>query len=213
MIPKVLHQLWIGPRAAPARWMRTWQQMDPDLTYRLWDDRSVDTFGLRNLETYRRFYEAGMFDGAADVARIEILQRFGGVYADADSIALRPLGDARFMQAGFFAAREPNEDHPDLVSNAFMGAIADHPILTSYVAALADVKHLRPFRASGPLALTEIVRSHQGADVSILPAWTFFPTSLSGDVQRGGRPFARHFWSTTAERWGEEHAVPYPSGG
>lgn len=210
MIPKSLHQIWIGTRPAPLVWTETWRRMNPDFTYRLWDDEAIESFGLRNGAVYRRFLDAGLNDGAADVARAEILHVCGGVYADADSVALRPLGDAPFMGAGFFAQREPTNEHPDLITNAFMGAIRGHTVLARYIEVLSRVRTLRPFRVSGPLALTEVLTGHVDADVMILPAWTFFTRSLVGDQQQGGGSYAQHFWSTTAERWGRETAIPYP---
>ncbi|MGZ8651763.1 MAG: glycosyltransferase family 32 protein [Actinomycetota bacterium] len=212
MIPKLLHQIWLGPRAAPLEWTETWCEANPDFTYRLWGEDALDDLGLRNEDVYRRYLEAGLYDGAADVARIEILHRIGGVYADADSVALRPLAEAPFMEAGFFAPLEPNDDHPGLITNAFMGAVADHAVLAKYVDAVSRVKSLRPmWRLTGPGALTDVLTSHEYADVMILPAWTFFATALSGGTVRGGNSYAQHFWSTTAERWGRGSVTPYPA--
>ena len=212
-IPKVLHQIWLGPRPVPVVWTRTWQELNPDFEYRLWTEDAVDGFGLRNDDVYRRFVGEGIYDGAADVARAEILLRHGGVYVDADSVALRPLGDAPFMSAGFFAQREPNDDNPDLVTNAFMGATPGHPVLARYVAVHAGIEALRPmWLVSGPGALTKVLATETGNDVMILPWDTFFTASLWGHGGPSiGEPYAEHYWSTTAERWGYERATPYPS--
>jgi mannosyltransferase OCH1-like enzyme len=112
MIPRTLHQIWIGPRPVPRRWTESWRRLHPEFEYRLWDEAAIDAFGLANLAVYRRYGEAEIYDGAADVARAEILHRFGGVYVDADSEALRPLGEAPIMNAGFFAQYEPNDSYP-----------------------------------------------------------------------------------------------------
>ena len=66
------------------------------------------------------------------------------------------------------------------------------------------------WRVSGPGALTEVLGSRASDDVMILPWWTFFSAQLRSDEEPSGEPYARHFWSTTAERWGYERAVPYP---
>lgn len=211
MIPKWLHQIWIGPRPAPDRWIDTWRQLNADFEHRLWDDAAIEALGLRNDAVYRRFVSAGIYDGAADVARVEILYRCGGVYVDADSVALRPIRDAGFMQAGFFAQHEASDKHPGLITNAFMGAVAGHGVLTRYIEAISHVVELRPmWRLTGPRALTEVLEAEREQDVMVLPAWTFFTTSLDGEEQLGGQPYARHFWSTTAERWGRTTATPYP---
>ena len=54
----------------------------------MWGEPEIETFGLKNAALYKRFLSEGIFDGAADVARAEILHRLGGVYVDADSLAL-----------------------------------------------------------------------------------------------------------------------------
>ena len=188
--------------------------MNPDFDHRVWNDDAIDTFGLHNEALYRRFFAEGIYDGAADVARIEILYRCGGVYVDADSVALRPLQDAPFMGAGFFAQYEGRSARDALITNAFMGAIAGHQVLARYIETLSHVVDLRPmWRLTGPGALTHVLETEREPDVMILPSWTFLTTSLDGEEQRGGRPYARHFWSTTAERWGHAAATPYPSPG
>jgi mannosyltransferase OCH1-like enzyme len=210
MIPHRIHQVWIGPAEAPEAWMSTWRETNPGFAYRRWDESGIDALGLVHERLYRRFLDAGLYDGAADVARVEILHRLGGIYADADSIALRPLDGAPFLDAGFVAALEPTAKHPGLVSNAFMGARARHPVLARYLAAFDRVNDLKPmWRLTGPGALTEAL-SDREPDVEILPSWTFFTTALSGDAPHGGDPYATHFWSTTAARWGTTGTTPYP---
>lgn len=211
-IPKVLHQVWIGPRPAPLAWMKTWREVNPDFSHRLWDADAIEAFGLRNRDVYLRFLAERLYDGAADVARAEILHRHGGVYADADSVALRPIGDAAFMQAGFFAQYELNESYPGLITNAFMGAVPGHDVLERYVEVLAQISELLPmWRVSGPGALSRVLTEGTSGDVTILPWWTFAATSLWGAEVPEGESYARHFWSTTAERWGHEKTTPYPT--
>jgi mannosyltransferase OCH1-like enzyme len=178
----------------------------------MWTETHIEELHLQNQALYARFLEEGIFDGAADVARVEILFRRGGIYADADSIALRALGDAEFLDADLFAVLEPGDEHPGLISNAFMGSSAENPILRDYIAAIASVKELRPmWRGTGPGALTDVIRRHEFGGVSILPAWIFFDTTLDGGEVTGGDAIGRHFWSTTAERWGRRGATPYPT--
>lgn len=211
-IPKLLHQIWLGSRPAPSRWMTTWREMNPDFVYRLWTGDDIDAFGLRNADLYGRFLEAELLDGAADVARVEILRRHGGVYADADSVALRPLQQGWFMRSSFFACEEPSDatSAPTLFSNAFLGAVPEHSLLVDYEAMVARVEELRPmWRLTGPQVLTDLLAGSRDRDVARLPSWTFFATSKGGSTVGGGEPFSRHFWSTTGERWGYGWATPY----
>lgn len=215
MIPNRLHQIWLGPRPAPIAWVETWHHLNPDFEHRLWDGPAIDGLGLENERLFRRYLAAGIYDGAADVARVEILHRSGGVYADADSVALRPLREAPFLEAGFFAQYEASQRRAHLITNAFMGATAGHSVLRRYIDRLSRVRELRPmWRLTGPGALTDVLEERSDADVMVLPPWTFFTHSPDGkELSGGGESYARHFWSTTAERWGHEGTTPYPDDG
>jgi len=40
-IPKIIHQVWIGPKPAPLKWMDTWKKFNPDWEYVLWDNKKI----------------------------------------------------------------------------------------------------------------------------------------------------------------------------
>jgi hypothetical protein len=204
--------------------MRTWREAHPQWEYTVWDDRAIKGLGLRNARLFRRLCDIGRYDGASDVARAEILLRYGGVYIDADSECLRPLDGAPFLESGFFAVKDPVieagwvivrellGDVEYLVAGGFMGAQAGHPIMRRYVEALSKVKgkQLTPtWVTTGGILLMKVIGEE--ADVELLPPWTFFDRTLEGDPVIGGEPYARHFWSSTAGR--DVHhsgAEPYP---
>ena len=195
----------------PERWMWTWRDAHPTWSYRVWRDHDVDAFGLRNAGLYARCRGEALFDAAADVARAEILLHEGGVYVDADSVCLRSLDGAGFLDAGFFAATEPDALVEDLITNAFVGARPGHPVLQRYVGALAAVEEPRPqWRRTEPLQLTAAIRAGDEPDVLILQAWTFFTSTLRGAPVPGGSSYAEHYFSSTAERADYEGGRRYP---
>jgi hypothetical protein len=49
--------------------------MNPEFEYLMWGQPDIAEFGLRNAALFDRFISEGIFDGAADVARAEILYR------------------------------------------------------------------------------------------------------------------------------------------
>src|SRR5678816_3533579 len=97
MVPRSLHQIWLGPRPVPVNWTEQWHIKHPRWKYRLWREADIARLGLRNQAAYDLYMEAGTWYGAADVARVEILHRFGGVYLDADSEPTRSWEGAPFM--------------------------------------------------------------------------------------------------------------------
>ena len=36
MIPKIIHQIWLGPLPPPQRWLDSWRDHHPDWDYHLW---------------------------------------------------------------------------------------------------------------------------------------------------------------------------------
>ena len=93
-IPKIIHQIWLGPRTRPQFWMDTWKidylNNYPDWEYRLWTEKEVKELTLVNKKFYNRLAKNNKrydkFAGMADILRYEILYQFGGVFIDADSI-------------------------------------------------------------------------------------------------------------------------------
>lgn len=89
-IPKIIHQIWIGDKAAPPKkwldtWSRTFMSQNPGYVYVLWRDDDLKHLKMHN----RALYDAEpTLPGKADVARYEILYRYGGVYVDADIVWL-----------------------------------------------------------------------------------------------------------------------------
>ncbi|CAM9165965.1 unnamed protein product, partial [Heterosigma akashiwo] len=99
-IPKILHHIWLGGQL-PERFqifVNTWKEKHPIVDIKqtitththtqhpgwefiFWDDSAVESFGLENARAYN---QAENFGEKSDIARYEILNRFGGVYIDTD---------------------------------------------------------------------------------------------------------------------------------
>ena len=46
MIPKIIHQLWIGSNPRPSKFMDTWQTNNPDFEYIYWNEDEIKKFNL-----------------------------------------------------------------------------------------------------------------------------------------------------------------------
>ena len=82
-IPKIIHQIWLGPNKRPDIWMDSWKNdyinKYPEWTYKLWTEKEINEINLTNKKQYEneKFY-----NGKSDIARYEILYQFGGVFID-----------------------------------------------------------------------------------------------------------------------------------
>ena len=179
-------------------WVRGWRALHGSWEIRLWCEDDLRALPLRNRRLLEHYLARGIWYGAADVARVEVLLACGGVYTDIDSEPLRSLDDAPFMEAGFFAAYTlPLAGHPGRVGNGTMGAARGHSVLVDYAAAMGRAKRLGPvWNTIGGTMLTQVLARHRTPDVQILPAGTFYAEGRRGArANDGATTYVRHFWA------------------
>jgi mannosyltransferase OCH1-like enzyme len=200
MIPRIIHQMWAGPAEAPEDLMRTWVEAHPDWDYLLWDDEAIAGFGLKNQKHYDWFSGLGDYSGASDIVRSEVLHRFGGVWADADSRCLVSLDEAPFMDEGFWAC-EPSSPNPPRMLTSFIGSRPGHPILERWQEEIGSHAPRRPaWQTVGGMALYRALGAE--LDVQLLPAATFFHITANGrSIPEDGVRYAEHYYHGTDPLW------------
>jgi len=196
MIPKIIHQIWIGNKPMPTKWMDSWVKKNPNFKHVIWDENKIKKMGLKNKKLYDRYITDGCPWGASDVVRAEILYKFGGVYLDADTECLESLEDAPFMERDFFAVYSPNL--PDRVANGIMGITPKHPMMAEYIRRIGrSQKIYSPASTIGGTLLTQIVKE-QGREKDILPAYTFLRFKVNGaKIEARGKVYANHYHAST----------------
>lgn len=204
-IPRVIHQVWVGDQSKrPQKLMDTW--IMPGWRYKLWTEKEIDEMGLKNRKLYDYFYEKKIWHGCSDVARIEILNRNGGVYIDADTERLAPidvllkfdwqLGRTKPKEIEFndFFAVWSNKD--DRVANGVMGSIKNHPILNHYIVEMGQAERVEPaWSTIGGTLFTKMIELYSTPRTQLLKPITFYPFDSRGVPTRGrGTTYARHYW-------------------
>ena len=91
-IPKILHQLWIGPKTPPTTLMNTWKEKHEadGFEYIRWTEDEIKKRGFTS-QLQNRVNEMEEINGKADILRWEILYEYGGVFVDADCYCIEPL--------------------------------------------------------------------------------------------------------------------------
>ena len=88
-IPRILHWVWVGGGGdIPAKFhpmMDSWRHLHPEWQTVIWTDDKV-TWELRNQALMR---QADTYAELSDIVRLEVVERFGGVYVDTDFQALQ----------------------------------------------------------------------------------------------------------------------------
>lgn len=168
MLPKIVHQIWLGHDDPPTDWMQTWVEFayNADWDYQLWTNDTIPP--LENYKAYNFYMAHEEWHGAADVARVEILERYGGWYMDADIELIDPLGFGTDpMQFANFVVTEHPTQH-DRFPNGVIGSVPGHPVLSRYV---------------------DIIARHVKVD-DLSPAWaTVGGNALYEAIMAGSEPF------------------------
>lgn len=177
MIPKLLHQIWIGPNPLPddqAAWIDGWRGRHPSWEHRLWRDEVRDAlpFPLQQL-----YDAARSWAHKADVARYWLIYKFGGVYVDTDFECLHAI-DELLAGCRAFVCRAADAGH---VTNALFGAVPEHPLLEVLLHALPQRFTAASPVPTGPRLMTDIA---QGCvDVRVFEKRLFYPIEW-GEQQR-----------------------------
>ncbi len=199
MIPRILHQVWVGPNPMPQEFVdyrESWRRHHPDWEMHLWTEDSLPGDLVRT-EAYERLRSPAE---RSDIIRLEVLYRFGGVYVDTDVECLRRIDPLVEESGDFFVGAVKGK-----VENAVIGAAAGHPILERALRELRPVTDygVDPTQGTGPWFLTALLREYP--EVTIYPQEVFSPMT---DAEREQAYAVHHYVSSwkTAEHW-EEKAV------
>lgn len=97
-IPKIIHQIWMqGYKKMPfrhKRWTKSWRKKNRDWQYRFWDETAIISLIEEHIPELLPSYSN--FDcvvARSDIGRYVILSVYGGLYADTDTICIKPIED------------------------------------------------------------------------------------------------------------------------
>ncbi len=85
MIPKIIHQVWIGDKPNPyLDFIKTWKDLHPDWEHKIWDG-AVTPYGE---DLVSKMVSASC---KSNVIRLEVVLNYGGVYVDTDFRCLKNI--------------------------------------------------------------------------------------------------------------------------
>jgi len=214
-IPKIIHQLWIGPKEPPTNHMNTWKDMNPDFEYIRWNEEELVKRKFK-LECKDRIEEIEEICGKADIIRWEILYEYGGIFLDADSICIEPIDDV-LMKCKSFAGWENETTRPGLIAVGTMGFYPKHPLVKKVIewiklnkVSIKDTTH-RAWITTGPVLLTNIYNTGKYDDITILPSYYFLPIHCTGLEYKGhGKIYAHQEWGSTNQNYAIMNTLSLP---
>lgn len=99
-IPKVIHYCWFGGTKLPDEVLlciNSWKKYCPDYEIIQWDEQNYD---YKKYRFSAEAYAAGKWAFVSDVARLDIIYHYGGIYLDTDVELIKPL-DFLLKEKGF----------------------------------------------------------------------------------------------------------------
>ncbi len=162
MIPRILHRV-VGrnPREDEERYWSELQAMHPGWEFRSWQD----PLNLASFEYGPEIKAARSGAERADIIRLEVLLREGGVYVDADCRPIRPF-DSLLGHSLFIGT----EDGARL-TNAVIGCIPNHPGIREYLEVIRTESRVHlaapPNETTGPFLATRVLGTR--TDITVLP--------------------------------------------
>ena len=199
-IPKLIHQIWIGPKKIPNYWTNTFSELyienNKDYKYKIWNNDNY----LNELNKYPVlkiiFNEFVSYCCKADILRLIILYEYGGIYIDADSVWLYNKSFDELLEksknTNFFVGRTPNENENSkfFLTNGVFGCTKNHLYIKNmikflemsiynyythtYSKKLVIKKNLERSTICGPGLFTKELKNK---NVTIFPSHYFYPIS------------------------------------
>jgi GR25 family glycosyltransferase involved in LPS biosynthesis len=204
MIPKIIHQIWIGTLPKPNYWINTWSEQyleqNPEYEYKLWDNDNY----LTELDKYpvlkMIFQQLKHYCYKVDILRLIILYEYGGIYIDADIVWINSKSlDSLIIESkntNLFVGRTPGTNYNDenyYLTNSVISSTKGHVLIKKcicslkgliynwhqkkYDSKLVNKKHLGTSKWLGPGLITRELKDEK---ITIFPPEYFYPITWHG---------------------------------
>jgi glycosyltransferase involved in cell wall biosynthesis len=215
MIPKILHQIWIGPLPPPLKMMETWKNKNPDFEYIYWNEAEIKKRNM-TFACQQQIDDMPEYNGKADIMRWEILNKYGGYFVDADSICIEPF-DHYFINKLGFATFENETVRQKLVATGTMGFIPKHHLLQDIIKwiqgdeAKEMFKEVRAWGTVGPGLLTRFLATGNYKDFTVYPSHCFLPIHFTGESYKGHKKvYGYQAWGTANNSYDKMNEITLP---
>lgn len=181
MIPKIIHQIWLGPHSPPIDWLNTWKNgfcAKYNWVYKLWRESDVEELNIVNHTEYKY---ADNYQQKSDIVRYEVLYRFGGIYLDCDMIWLNsnledylPINTSNFIGVLEFPSRSTTTIGPPYISNGFICCSKGNVAMKRCIEDIPERVKLgtrHAFIRTGPVLLNKSIKE----PIVVLPYIYVFP--------------------------------------
>lgn len=166
-IPKILHQIWHdwgrgrpNPPAEQLKFAKDLQTLNPHWKYMYWENANSREFIKEHYSWFLPTYDGYSAPiKRVDALRYFLLDYYGGLYVDLDTIPLKPI-DPLLEGCDIVVGQEYGDFH--IIGNDFMASVADHPFWKDMQNRLVKNKDKHNVLVStGPVLLTDAVHAYK----------------------------------------------------
>lgn len=125
MIPKIIHYCWFGENEKPStvvKCINSWKEKLSDYKFLEWNETN---YNIEELLYTRKNYYSKKYAFVSDVARLDVLYEYGGIYLDTDVMVNKSLNE--FLDHKLFLGMMFN----DSVGTAVIGAEKGNAVIYS----------------------------------------------------------------------------------
>lgn len=126
-IPKIIHFCWFGGQQKPSKVQKcidSWHKYLSDYEFMEWNESNFDV----NCNEYvRQAYENKKFAYVSDVARINALEQYGGIYMDTDVMVYKSFNDLldNTCILGF--------EEANYIATSFIACVPGHDLMKEFI--------------------------------------------------------------------------------
>lgn len=201
VIPKLIHYCWFSKKPMPdflKNCIQTWRDLCPDYEILEWNEENYDVTKIRYAQ---EAYQNRKYGFVTDIARLDILYQYGGIYMDTDVTLLKNL-DRLLYQPAFVGV----EKWGNINTGGGCGAVPHHPMIKE----MLDYRSGFPFVMEDGSLNTETNGMYETAvfirhgmridntmqrikDVTVYPSGVFHPYDyMSCETQIESYTFSKH---------------------
>ena len=160
MIPKIIHQVWLGPNDIPhseQNFIDSWKKLHPEYDFILWTDSNIDRLDIDS-GCKQAMRKAGKrYACQADIVRYIAVNKLGGFYIDTDIECYKKIDDIISDKTEFLGLR-PHMGN--WITNAFFASTPNSPILNTSIDIISKNPNMPSMNPFGPTFLTKNVLNY-----------------------------------------------------
>lgn len=187
MIPKILHQVWLGNKPIPIlfqQYSEHFKTLHPGWEYKFWNENN-----LKDTDCWNFIEKAKHYSSKSNIARLYAILNYGGVYSDFDVEWIQNIDHLLFHDS--FAAIEPHKTR--WYGNAIFGATPNNEWIKYQYDELSKYVNKNP--PWGPSLMTIAAKKYD--KLKTIDTSLFYPYAVGQNIK--GRDFSKsyavHHWT------------------